>query len=88
LGLLELNPSNRLYTWKNNKENSILARIDRIFASTKWDANITLTRVRSLDKLPSDHTPLLIDSGESMNSPKQKFRFEKWWPEKDSLERS
>lgn len=37
-GLLELNPHNKRYTWTNNQENLIMAKIDRIFVSTDWDA--------------------------------------------------
>jgi hypothetical protein len=81
-GLIEVNPNNRLYTWTNNQKTPVLARLDRIFVSTDWDANFPLTIVKALDMLPSDHNPLLIDTGTSMVKPKQKFRFEKWWLEK------
>jgi hypothetical protein len=92
-GLVEINPNNRMYTWTNNRmytwtnnqENPILARLDRIFVSTDWDANFPLTRVKALDRTPSDHNPLLIDTGTSMDRPKTKFRFEKWWLEKESF---
>jgi hypothetical protein len=40
--------------------------------------NFPLARVKTLDRLPSDHNPLLMDSGDSMARPKKKFRFEKW----------
>lgn len=83
--LMELSPGNRLFTWANNQENLIMARIDRIFVTTDWDANFPLTRVKTLDKLPSDHNPLLVDTGEDYSRPKKKFRFEKWWLYKDSF---
>jgi hypothetical protein len=47
--------------------------------------NFPLARVKTLDRLPSDHNPLLMDSGDSMARPKKKFRFEKWWLEKESF---
>jgi hypothetical protein len=84
-GLVELDPNNRLYTWTNNQETPILARIDRIFASTDWDANFPLTRVKALERLPSDHNPLLLDTAVNVNRPKKKFRFEKWWLEKENF---
>jgi hypothetical protein len=77
-GLIELDPSNRAFTWTNNQANPILARLDRIFVSTDWSMNFPLARVKTLDRLPSDHNPLLMDSGDSMARPKKKFRFEKW----------
>jgi len=49
-GLLELDPSNRLYTWTNNQENVVLARIDRIFVSTEWDAAFPMARVKALER--------------------------------------
>lgn len=43
-----------------------MARIDRVFLSTSLEAAFPLTRVKSLDKLPSDHNPLLVDIGDNM----------------------
>jgi hypothetical protein len=37
-GLVEINPSNRKFTWANNQRNLILAKLDRIFISTEWEA--------------------------------------------------
>jgi hypothetical protein len=34
--LIELNPSNRKYTWSNNQACPILTKVDRIFVSTDW----------------------------------------------------
>lgn len=81
-GLIELNPNNRKYIWTNNQENLVMTKLDRIFATSDWEANYPLTRVKALARLPSDHNPLLIDSGNSLNRPKMRFRFEKWWLEK------
>jgi hypothetical protein len=50
-----------------------------------WSINFPLTRVKTLDRLPSDHNPLLMDSGDSTDRTKKKFRFEKWWLEKESF---
>lgn len=63
-----------------------MAKLDRIFASTDWEANFPLTRVKALNKLPSEqYNPLLLDIGEDLSRPKKKFRFGKWWPEKESF---
>ncbi|KAG2613661.1 hypothetical protein PVAP13_4KG399651 [Panicum virgatum] len=84
-GLLELDPSNKLYTWTNNQENVVLARIDRIFISTDWEAAFPMARVKALERPPSDHNPLLLDSGDNIFFGKKKFRFEKWWLHRDSF---
>lgn len=70
-GLVELNPTNRKYTWTNNQENLVLAKLDRIFVTTDWDANFPLSRVKALARTPSDHNPLLIDTGNNMCMPKK-----------------
>jgi hypothetical protein len=33
----------------------------------------------------SDHNPLLIDSGDNCSVSKKKFRFEKWWLERNDF---
>jgi hypothetical protein len=37
-GLIELDPPNKLFTWTNNQNNLIMAKIDRVFISTNWEA--------------------------------------------------
>jgi hypothetical protein len=48
-----------------------MARLDRIFVSTDWEANFPLTRVKALERIPSDHNTLLMDIGASMDQPKK-----------------
>jgi hypothetical protein len=59
-----------------------MAKLDRIFISTEWEKAFSLVRVNSLAKGISDHTPLLIDTGDNCFAIKKKFRFEKWWLER------
>jgi hypothetical protein len=40
--------------------------------------------VKALNRLPSDHNPLLIDLGCNLSFGKKRFMFEKWWLEKNS----
>jgi hypothetical protein len=70
-GLIELNPPNRKFTWSNNQENAVLAKLDRILISTDWEATFPLVRVLALPKGTSDHNPLLIDSGENCSFSKK-----------------
>jgi hypothetical protein len=48
--LIEINPLNRKFTWANNQKNLILAKVDRIFKSTDWEATFPLVGVRGLAK--------------------------------------
>lgn len=63
--LIELSASNKKFTWTNNQDIPILAKIDRVFVSTCWDATFPLTSVKALDRIPSDNNPLLIDMGDT-----------------------
>jgi hypothetical protein len=83
---MELNPQNKSFTWTNNQEVPILAKIDRIFVTTTWEALFPLVSVRALDRHPSDHNPLVINSGDNVSFGKKRFRCEKWWLEKDSFQ--
>ena len=85
--MIELNPSNKKFTWTNNQEHTILAKIDRIFVSGLWDAAFPLSSVKAQDRFPSDHNPLVLDSGTNTCFGKKRFRFEKWWLEKESFSR-
>ena len=83
--LIEINPTNKKFTWTNNQEVPILAKIDRIFVSTSWEAGFPMDSVKALDRAPSDHNPLVINSGDNICFGKKRFRFEKWWLEKESF---
>jgi ribosome-binding protein aMBF1 (putative translation factor) len=41
--------------------------------------------LKALERLPSDHNPLLLDTWVNVNRPKKKFGFEKWWLEKENF---
>ena len=83
--LVEVSLSNIRYIWTNKQECPILARIDRIFVSTDWELAFPLVRVKGLDRYPSDHNPLLIDTGDNVFFGKKLFRFEKWWLHNESF---
>ena len=76
--LLELSASNRKYTWTNNQYNLVMAKIDRIFVSTEWDSGFPLATVKCLDRFPSDHNPLVLETGSNVFFGKKCFRFKKW----------
>jgi hypothetical protein len=54
--------------------------MDRILASVEWENMFPLVSVRALTRSGSDHTPLLIDSGEQAHlENKAHFSFELYW---------
>jgi hypothetical protein len=76
---MEIKDPLRSFSWSNNQENPILAKLDRILASVEWDSKYPLARVTMLSKEVSDHNPLRIDFGGEANIKEPLFRFEKWW---------
>ena len=63
--LLELNAVNKKITWSNKQDNLVLAKLDRIFVTTDWDRGFPLAKVGCLDRIPSDHNPLLLKAGDN-----------------------
>jgi hypothetical protein len=39
-GLMEISDPSRSFTWTNNQENPIIAKLDRILVSMEWEINI------------------------------------------------
>lgn len=76
--LVELKPANRLFTWSNNQTNPVLAALDKVFASTDWEQHYPIFIVQAFQRVFSDHTPLVIDTGQPNQIPPKKIRFEKW----------
>jgi endonuclease/exonuclease/phosphatase family metal-dependent hydrolase len=72
MGLIKVNPGNRKFTWANNHRNLISAKIDRIFITNDWEVAYPLIKVSCLPKSISDHTPLLLESGDNCTFGKKK----------------
>jgi hypothetical protein len=62
-----------------------MAKIDRIFVTTDWEAAFPLAKVKALERPPSDHNPILLNSGDNVHFGKKRFRFEKWWLSKSNF---
>ena len=63
-----------------------MSLIDRVFCITSFDQNFPLAKISALPKNPSDHTPILWESGDSQDSGQPRFKFEKWWLQQEGLE--
>jgi hypothetical protein len=62
-----------------------MAKIDRIFVCTDWEAIFPLPKVVALAKGTSDHNTLLLSSGDECAMGKKRFRFEKWWLQREDF---
>jgi hypothetical protein len=86
LDLREIAMSDRQYTWANRRANPTFEKLDRILASVDWENKFPLVFVRALTRSGSDHTPLLIDSGEQTHlGNKSHFSFELSWLRQDGF---
>jgi endonuclease/exonuclease/phosphatase family metal-dependent hydrolase len=56
--------SGRKYTWANNLATPTFEKLDRILVTTEWEEKFPLSTVQALTREVSDHTPLLLNSGE------------------------
>jgi hypothetical protein len=75
LDLRELALSGRQFIWANHKENPTFENLDRVLASISWEQKFPLVTVRALTRAGSDHTPLLVNSGEQAHRGNKAFFF-------------
>lgn len=77
--LREIFISGAKFTWGNKQRNPTLFKLDRILVSNSWDLKYPFCFAWSKARIGSDHSPILIDSGEQ-GAPKTKYFFfeEKW----------
>jgi endonuclease/exonuclease/phosphatase family metal-dependent hydrolase len=77
LDLREIALFGRQFTWANRRDNPTFEKLDRVLTNVDWEQKFPLVTVRALSRSGSDHTPLLIDSGNQMHlGNKAKFSFE------------
>jgi hypothetical protein len=78
LDLRELGTSGRQFTWANRRQTPTFKKLDRILVS--WEQKFPLASVQALPRSGSDHTPLLLDTGEQAHlGNKVVFSFELSW---------
>jgi endonuclease/exonuclease/phosphatase family metal-dependent hydrolase len=76
--LMEIKLSGRQFTWSNNHEDPTYELLDRVIVSPSWEEKYPLVTVNALSRVLSDHTPLLLSTGDKARAPPV-FRFENCW---------
>lgn len=72
--------SGRQFTWANSLPIPTYEKLDRVLTSTEWESKYPLVSVHALDRGVSDHTPLLLDTGEAAFTGNIKqFKLELGW---------
>jgi len=78
--------SGRKYTWANSLKNPTFERLDRLLVSTEWEQHYPLATIVALSREISDHTPLLLNTGEEEKGGRQPmFKFELSWLLKENF---
>ena len=62
-GLVDLPLEEGTFTWSNSKEVVSHSRLDKFLLSSDWEEHFLNIRQRRLQRLPSDHFPILVDGG-------------------------
>jgi endonuclease/exonuclease/phosphatase family metal-dependent hydrolase len=88
LNLREIEMSGRKFTWANSNKVPTYEKLDRVLASTEWEQEFPRVTVDALNREISDHTPLLLNTGDKVNvGNKSEFKFELSWLLKFFLKR-
>jgi hypothetical protein len=78
--------SGRKFTWANNLTTPTYEKLDCILISTEWEEKIPSSTVQMLTRDVSDHTPLLLNSGETIfRNTEPVFKFETGWLLRDGF---
>jgi hypothetical protein len=78
--LKEIALSGRQFTWANRRDTPTFEKLDRVLVSVPWELKFPLVSVQALARAGSDHTPLLLDTGEQAHLGNKKlFSFELAW---------
>jgi exonuclease III len=77
LNLREIEMSGRKFTWASSKSVPTYEKLDSVLASMEWEQKFPLVTVDALNREISDHTPLLLSTGERVHRGGQpEFKFE------------
>jgi len=78
LALNEIVLQGRKFTWSNMQPSPLLQKLDWVFTSNAWTMKYLDTSATILDRIPSDHCPLLVNISTNIPKPKA-FRMENFW---------
>jgi hypothetical protein len=76
--LSEITLQNQKFTWSNERRQPTMAKLDRFFCNTEWDATFNNHVLNALSTSLSDHCPLLLSNQSGPRRPNT-FKFENYW---------
>jgi hypothetical protein len=75
--LMEIKRVGSTFTWTNKQRNLVMSNLDRFMVSRDWEQSYPKVYVRSLTRVGSYHSPILLDDGVESPQRRRIFRFEK-----------
>ena len=85
LHLREIYVSGLKFTWSNKQQNPTLVKLDRILATSCWDTHFKSAFAWSKARVGSDHSPLVLDTGERRDNKAKYFYFQENWIESEGF---
>lgn len=83
--LMEIKKMGAKYTWTNKQIRPIFSNIGRIFASTEWENKFPLCSAYGILTVGSDHSLIILDTGEQNIKRECQFFFEKQWLQQEGF---
>ena len=80
LDLKEIEMSGRQFMWASRRDVPTYEKLDRFLSNVEWEQKFPLVTVHALTRSGSDHTPLILDSGDQAHlGNRSTFSFELSW---------
>jgi endonuclease/exonuclease/phosphatase family metal-dependent hydrolase len=79
MDLGEIRRTGAHFTWSNKQANLVRSVLDRVLVSASWEGRFPLVSLCAEMRIGSDHTPLILDSGDEIPSRPSRFIFENGW---------
>ncbi|CAN0847443.1 Uncharacterized mitochondrial protein AtMg00310 [Linum grandiflorum] len=79
LDLMDLPPTEPLYTWTNRQSNEVKCRLDCFLLSDSWLSSFPDSSVKHLSDLGSDHRSILYISSRNSVTPRKYFIYDQRW---------
>ena len=79
LALREVRRTGSRYTWTNRQLNPVRCVLDRVLMSADWEVMFPLCSLVAETIVGSDHSALVLSSGEELKKRSNRFFFEKSW---------
>jgi exonuclease III len=79
MNLGEIRRTGARFTWSNKQANPVRSVLDRVLVSASWEGKFPLVSLSAETRIGSDHTPLILDSGDEIPPRVSRFVFENGW---------